>query len=93
MVFSVGAVQVSVADPVPGGGGAGAVTSIVNGPIEAVDPLSLAVMVIAPVVPSSALVGLPLNAPVVTLNVAQAGIPVIENVTVPLLSVAVGWNE
>ncbi len=79
----VAGVPVSVSLAVAGGGAPGAVTSTVNGPIDAVPLPSLPVMVMAPVVPSSALVGVPVNSPVFVLKVAHAGDPVIENVTVP----------
>ena len=89
--FLVGATQVRVADPVETA--VGAVTSMVNGPIDAVVPPSLAVMVMAPVVPTSAVVGVPVKLPGGGLNVAQDRCPVIEKVTVPLLSLAMGWKE
>jgi hypothetical protein len=53
----------------------GALTAIVKGPIDALLLPLLPVMVIAPLVPSLAAAGVPVNAPVVALNAAQAGFP------------------
>jgi hypothetical protein len=51
-------------------------------------------MTMPDVVPTFALVGVPLSRPVVVLNVAQAGLFRMLNVSVsPSLSVAVGWKE
>jgi hypothetical protein len=45
-------------------------------------------------VPTLAAVGAPLNLPVAGLNVAHAGLPAIEKVSVPpAASEALGWNE
>jgi hypothetical protein len=41
---------------------------------------------------TSALVGVPVSSPVAVLNVAQAGVPVIEKVTAPLVPDTDGWN-
>ncbi len=90
-VFSVGAVQDSVADPaVIGGAG---LTRIVNGVIDVLPPPELAIMVIGPVVPSSFADGVPISAPVRASKVSHAGCPDIEKVTAAPLGDVVGWNE
>jgi len=50
-------------------------------------------MAILPVVPTWPAEGVPLNAPVVVLKLAQAGWPVIEKMTVPVLADTVGLKE
>ena len=89
-MFSVGASQDSVAEPVAAAE-AGSICTV-NGPIDAVLLPSVAVMVMAPVVPTSALVGVPESTPVLALKVAHAGCPVIEKLTVPPLADTVGLN-
>ena len=64
--------------PVGGELATAAFTWMVKGEREAVLLPSLAVMVILPVAPTSLAVGVPVNAPVVELKLAQAGWPVIE---------------
>jgi hypothetical protein len=67
---------------------------MVNGAREALLLPSLAAMTISPDVPTSPAVGVPVNAPVVVLKLAQAGWPVIEKVTVPVLAAdTVGLKE
>ena len=53
---------------------------------------SLALMVMVPVIPTLLAVGDPETAPVLELKLAQAGKPLTENVAVPLVMEAVGWN-
>lgn len=74
LVFSVGAVHESVAEPVAGLAGA-ALTAIVNGPIDELPPELVAVIVMPALVPTLAAAGVPVNAPVVVLKAAQAGFP------------------
>ncbi len=50
-------------------------------------------MAMLPVVPTAPAEGVPVNAPVVVLKLAQAGCPVIEKVTVPVLADTVGRKE
>ena len=78
MVFCVGGVQDSVAEPVAGLAGglvAGALTAIVKGPIDALLLPLLPVMVTPAKVPSLATAGVPVNAPVLALKAAHAGFP------------------
>ena len=75
MVFSVGAVQDRVAEPVAGPAGAAALTTIANGPIDALLLPLVAVMLMPALVPSLATVGVPVNAPVLALKAAHAGFP------------------
>jgi hypothetical protein len=85
-VFSLGGSQLKVTDsPEPA-----AATWMLNGPMAADPDASLAVMVTVEVVPTSFAVGVPLSAPVVLLNVAQVGCPVMEKVTCPVPWLTVG---
>jgi hypothetical protein len=74
LVFSVGAVQDSVAEPVAGLAG-GALTTIAKGPIDALLLPLVAVMLIPALVPSLAAAGVPVNAPVLVLKAAHVGFP------------------
>ena len=86
--FCVGAVQVSVAEPVPT-----ATTVIVNAGNDAVAVPSLTLIVMFVYVPTFAAVGVPSSRPVLVLNVAHAGRFAIENVSGLLFgSLAVGVN-
>ena len=70
------------------------VTEIVNCGSEADDVPSLTVIVMPANVPTFAVVGVPVKAPVLALNVAQLGALLIENVSAPPEPVfAVGRNE
>ena len=82
-MFSVGSVQDRVAEPVAGGGAEGALTAIVNGPIDELLLPLVPVMVMLPVVPSLAVAGLPVIAPVLASKAAHVGCPLILNVTTP----------
>jgi hypothetical protein len=64
-----------------------------NGAIEALLDLFDALMVMAPVVPSSWGLGVPIKEPVLASNLAQAGCPTILNITRVLLPETVGVNE
>jgi hypothetical protein len=56
--------------------------------------LSLTLITIPPYVPTSAATGVPLSWPVVTLNVAHDGLPVIAKVSAyPAASEALGWKR
>ena len=68
----------------------GACTVIEKGCNEADDPPADAVMMMLAKVPTFAVLGVPVRAPVVVSKVAQAGKFCTENVAVPLLTVAVG---
>jgi hypothetical protein len=75
-------------------GPAGAVTEMLNAGSAAEDVPSLAVMMMLPYIPSCAVVGVPVSAPVEILNAAQAGLFWTENDSaLPLGSLAVGTNE
>jgi hypothetical protein len=75
-------------------GGVAAVTVMLKVGSEAVEVPSLTEIATPANVPTSVVAGVPVRAPVVALNVAQLGFPVIENVSVPPLGlVAVGVNE
>ena len=73
-MFSVGAVQDREAEPVAGLAG-GALTTISKGPMDALLPPLLAVMVMPAVVPSLTAAGVPVRAPVLALKVAHVGFP------------------
>ncbi len=61
---------------------------------DALDAPSATLITIPVYVPTFAAVGVPLSWPVVVLKVAQDGLPVMENVSVPpAASEALGWNE
>jgi hypothetical protein len=92
-VFSVGAVQDSVADLVPLGGTGAGLTRIVNDVIEVLMLADLAVIVMCPVVPSSLTRGVPLIAPLLVSKASHAGSPDMPKVTPTLLGDTVGWNE
>ena len=73
---------------------AGAVTEMLNAGSAAEEVPSLALMMMLPYVPSWAVVGVPVSAPVEMLNAPQAGLFWMENDSVlPLGSLAVGTNE
>jgi hypothetical protein len=91
LVFSVGAAQVNVADPVAFP--AGALTAMANGPMDALLKPLLAIMVIFPAVPILLAVGMPLNAPVLESKPAHAGFCTIEKVTTSMLDDTIGWNK
>ena len=87
--FCVGAVQVSVAEPVPT-----AATVIVKAGSAAVAVPSLTLITMFVYVPTFAAVGVPWSWPVPAVNVAHAGRFAIENVNGLLFgSLAVGVNE
>lgn len=88
-MFVVGIVQDRDADPLAA---EAAVTSILKGAKDAVALPSLALMVMSPVTPTSLLVGVPEISPVLALKPAQLGKPLAENVAVPAVVEAVGWN-
>ncbi len=72
----------------------GALTVIANEGSDVVARPSVTLMTMPDVVPTFAVVGVPLSRPVVVLNVAQVGMPVMLNVNGSLsASLAVGWNE
>ena len=73
--------------------GAVRLTRMTNGPTEPVLLPSVAVIVMAPVVPAAALLGVPLNVPVLESKVAHAGRPLTAKVTTPVAYDTVGWNE
>jgi hypothetical protein len=85
--------------PLMTGGAAGAAvavsafTRITNGPIEPLAAPSVAVMVMSPVMPTAAVLGVPLKVPVLESNVAHAGSPLTAKVTTPLVAAKVGANE
>ena len=71
-----------------------AVTVIEKDGNDLVELPSLTRIMMPDVVPTFAAAGVPLSRPVVVLNVAQAGLFWMLNVSLsPSLSVAVGWNE
>ena len=72
----------------------GALTVIANDGSDVVARPSVTLMTMPDVVPTFAVVGVPLSRPVVVLNVAQVGMPVMLNVNGSLsASLAAGWNE
>jgi hypothetical protein len=65
-----------------------------NGPTESSSVPSLTVTSMSPLGPTSASVGMPVIVPLAELNVAQAGMPVIVNVSASLsASLDVGTYE
>jgi hypothetical protein len=50
-------------------------------------------MVMSPVMPTAAVLGVPLKVPVLESNVAHAGSPLTAKVTTPLVAAKVGANE
>jgi hypothetical protein len=79
---------------VGGAGGTTVETVIVNGASEALPVPLLTEIVMPGSCPASVDAGVPVSAPVVVLKVAQLGLPVIENVSVPPPGfVVVGVNE
>jgi hypothetical protein len=72
----------------------GAVTVIADDGSDVVARPSVTLMTMPDVVPTFAVVGVPLSRPVVVLNVAQVGMPVMLNVNGSLsASLAAGWTE
>src|ERR1700683_2362709 len=78
LVFSVGALQLSVALPL-----AGCVTVMLNGASDAEAEPSLTLITILRNTPALALVGVPDSSPVRLLKFAHDGVLVSENVSVP----------
>jgi hypothetical protein len=66
---------------------------MVKGVRDVLLPSVLAVMMMCPVVPSSAARGIPLSAPVVVSNLIHAGCPDMVNPTTALPGETEGWNE
>ena len=64
---------------------------MVKGPTDPVLVPLLAMMVMSPVSPTSFVLGVPLNTPVLVSKLAHAGCPSIAKVTTPLLAGTVGW--
>ena len=91
--FETVALVAGVPEMLGGGGGAAAATVMVKAGREAVCAPSLTLITIGLEVPTSDAAGVPVSFPVLVLNAAHEGLPVMAKVSLlALASEALGWN-